>query len=220
MISELNAGNKEASEAVTINNWKLCTRWLRKKYQDADPNLWICISGFRGKEQVHYANQVRNLHYAVEAAFNHNEYKWDMYYGVGLGAERPPQYHRFKTEDIVYFPFAYLDIDCGKTKTPANQPVALQAIQNMPDGMKPTWINSSGNGFHIYYPIKNPNIRNEGERKILQTVSFRLQDRIKGYFMKHYGWEFDNVSDLARVDRLPLSINWKDKNGKTGGIIK
>ena len=201
-------------------NWEICAEWLREKYSNADPKLWICISGFRDKEKVNYGNQIRNLEYAIEAAFNYNDNKWNVYYGIGLGAERPPEYKRYSTEHVVYYPFTYLDIDCGKPKKPDTQEMALRAFQNMPAIIQPAWINSSGNGIHIYYPVKNPMIHNESERKNMQALSVRLQGRIKGYLSNEYSWGFDKVSDLARIDRLPLSVNWKDPNGKMGGIIK
>lgn len=201
-------------------NWEICAEWLQEKYRDADPKMWICISCFRGDEQVHYGNQIKNLHYAIEAAYNYNDDKWNVYYGIGLGAQRPPDKRRYKTEHVVYYPFTYLDIDCGKPDTPETQEVALDTIVKMPDIIQPAWINSSGNGLHIYYPVKNPLIKNDDERKTLQVLSLRLQGRIKGYFFSEYGWKFDKVSDLARIDRLPLSINWKDPNGKMGGIIR
>ena len=83
---------------------------------------------------------------------------------------------------------------------------------------KPTRINFSGNGFHVYWKIKPVNETNEfgkfvygANAKICFKIYNEIQKKLVEKF-KEFGAD-DNAKDIARVLRIENIIN--SKNNKT-----
>ena len=74
----------------------------------------------------------------------------------------------------------------------------------------PTHYVTSGGGIHCYWLFAAPwFFKDEQDKLDAQMMSRGLHARIQAAAQRH-GWKIDNVSDLARLLRIPGSYNMKD----------
>ena len=135
------------------------------------------------------------------------EEKNDVYFGVGIAQDQKFK-GRATSEEIIGIPGAWLDIDIkGNDHIQQNLPKTIDEIlTKIP--LKPSIIVHSGHGLHAYWLFKevwyfdNDNERKEAQ-KLLQGFQLFIKQRL--------GYKLDSTHDLARVLRLPETINYKSK---------
>ena len=139
----------------------------------------------------------------------------DIYFGLGLTKKVYGKDRRPSNLQISGIPGFWLDIDIAgpaqkKKNLPVSQEDALDLIEkSLP--IKPTIIVDSGHGLHVYWLFKEPWIfESEDERAQAASLARRFVLSFK-YHAAHRGWAMDSVFDLARVLRVPGSINNKIK---------
>ncbi|MBF0502565.1 MAG: DUF927 domain-containing protein [Candidatus Riflebacteria bacterium] len=117
-----------------------------------------------------------------------------------------------KSDSIIYVSGFYADIDVGtnghsaKGYAPTKE-VAIEIMGEM--DILPTYIVDTGGGFHGYRKLaEGIFITSEDERLAAEHYLKRFHAFIASKFAKH-GFKIDNVSDLARVMRVPGSFNHK-----------
>jgi putative DNA primase/helicase len=135
----------------------------------------------------------------------------DVYFGLGLRKEALLN-GRGKSEDVCLIAGAWADIDIlGPTHMSQDLPpsleVALETLAEFP--MKPSLIVGSGHGIQPYWLFKEPwTLRTDQDRKRAEEFLKRFQATLRQAFRRH-GFDVDSVVDLARVLRLPGTINRK-----------
>lgn len=75
---------------------------------------------------------------------------------------------------------------------------------------RPTQIRSSGNGLYLDWLHPDPVVfSTDADRQAYgeQTKNFHAALRQSAFELR--GWRFDNTSDLARVTRMPGTLNHK-----------
>ena len=144
-----------------------------------------------------------------------------IYFGVGLRKNKLDKYHRGKTEDVIALPFLWLDVDVlhdahKSTNYPPDFETAKYLVDKFP--IKPTmWIHS-GHGFYPIWKFKkiwqfeNANDRDEAEDLLTNFHSVMYN------FFNEAGYKLDNTSDLARVLRIPYTVNRKHNPVKASVI--
>lgn len=150
----------------------------------------------------------------------------DIYFGVGLqdkGAAQNVQSKRSNgksdlsrtrgfTETVVSIPGLWLDVDVrdkahAELNLPPTKNDAAELVNEFP--LAPTILVDSGHGLHGYWLFREPlTIDSKEERDEAQDLVRRFQRRLQGIAAK-WGWKIDNTSDLARVLRLPGTMNRK-----------
>src|SRR5690606_37773901 len=106
----------------------------------------------------------------------------------------------------------WMDIDIKsdvhkEKQLPPDIDAALQIIDEFP--MEPSILINSGHGLHSYWLFKEPwIIRTEEEQKKASQYLHEFQGTFLQYALD-FGWKLDNTSDLARVLRVPGTINYK-----------
>jgi hypothetical protein len=95
----------------------------------------------------------------------------------------------------------------GKKALPRS---AQEALSILPTGMEPTFVVLTGNGLHCWWILKEPFVfdtdaeRSDAARIVARWHTLlRLRAAVKG-------WAYDRLSDLARVLRIPGTVNHKD----------
>jgi len=138
----------------------------------------------------------------------------DVYAGVGLSSHDYGSANRCASDEIAGIAGFWADLDLrsdahNKKALPATVPDALSII---PVLMPPTIVVSTGNGAHAWWLFKEPLIFGSGqERQDAATLVTRWQTTLRLNAASR-GWAFDRLSDLARVLRIPGTINAKDPN--------
>lgn len=138
--------------------------------------------------------------------------KYDVYVGVGLQGEAVPGKERGRGETVVAVPGLWLDLDIAgddhaKKHLPPDIPTALSLIAQFP--LKPTIIVDTGHGLHLWWLFQELYlVRTDQDRARIQSLSRRFQATINSLAGRR-GWQFDNTSDLARILRIPGTVNRK-----------
>ena len=172
-----------------------------------------------------FTNPVDAMSYALEQA---NDV--DVYFNIAVAAKAGASNQRIKAKreeprDILASGIGclWVEVDYGeeghasddkkqKKTYPPTQEAALELIGLMP--VEPTFIIHSGNGFHCYWLFKEFwTFANDKEREAAKVLVSRWQQLTKDHARNH-GWHVDATQDLARVYRVPGTLNHKSDQPK------
>ena len=135
----------------------------------------------------------------------------DVYVGVGLSAADHGPVRRCASEEIAGLGALWTDLDlkseAHQKPLPATIPDAMSII---PPAMPPSILVSTGNGVHPWWLLKEPAIfESEEERRDAARLATRWHTMLRLNSAAR-GWAYDRLSDLARVLRVPGTLNYKD----------
>ncbi len=149
--------------------------------------------------------------------------KTNTFFGVGLRKSIFKNGFRGSERDISCVTTLYADIDI---KSEAHKEISLpNSIAEATDFLnslkiKPSIIVNSGNGIHCYWLIDKPFIiETEDDRKYISSI-FKGFGRYVNSEAKKLEWKIDSVYDLARILRVPGTINHKLGNGAKCEVIE
>jgi hypothetical protein len=134
----------------------------------------------------------------------------EVYFGVGLVRGQPAG--RGKAEDMAAIGALWADIDlAGPAHEGKPLPATVEDVQGMLSRLPhaPSMLVHSGHGVHAYWLLKEPWIF-EGEAERAEAA--RLAKGWHGTVCAEaqaLGWHLENLGDLARVLRLPGTLNHK-----------
>jgi hypothetical protein len=136
----------------------------------------------------------------------------DVYVGVGLSPKDYGPAQRCPSEEIVGLAAAWADLDVlsdahAKKSLP---PTIEGALSVVPPAMPPSIVVSTGNGAHAWWLLREPYVFDDGnDRRWAASVVLRWQTLLR-FNAANRGWSFDRLADLARVLRIPGTLNSKD----------
>lgn len=173
------------------------------KPEDAYVNIWTLPD----KKSLFQ----RKLEYAANYAVRRSE-ECDVYFGVGLSDVSYGEKARVKAAKVIGIPALWADFDLkGPAHKKTNLPETLEDIQALLQdaGPPPSLTVHSGHGIQSYWLFKEPwMFGSEAER----TEAASLVQRWIGTLRHHAGkrgWDVDATHDLARVLRVPGTVNRK-----------
>lgn len=149
--------------------------------------------------------------------------KTNVFFGVGLRNKVLPNNLRGSEKDISCITTLYSDIDVkgdahAQKALPETIDDAVSFLNNLK--IKPSIIVSSGNGIHSYWLLDKPfKIETEEDRNYVAHI-FKGFGKYVNCEAKNLGWRLDNVYDLARILRVPGTINHKLKNNVKCEVIQ
>lgn len=118
-------------------------------------------------------------------------------------------------DDVASLPGVFTDIDIAgpghntKSVYPPDLDAALAVVRSFP--LTPTMIVFSGGGLQVYWLFHEPLvIATKADRHAAQTLMAGFYNMLSSK-AKAMGYEIDNVQDLARVLRVPGTLNCKLK---------
>lgn len=129
------------------------------------------------------------------------------YVGVATRKVPLPGGARGGMTDCASVPALWLDIDVRgpnhiSRDLPPSMAAGLSLLEEFPE--VPTFLVETGGGLQAYWPFSRP-MPNDGElARLLAQWGASWTDLVGAH-----GWKIDNVWDVARVMRLPGSINNK-----------
>lgn len=136
----------------------------------------------------------------------------DVFFGTCLSRKHIGPNERFKAGDIDCITGFWADIDIahgvhGKANLPKTRRDAFKIIRRI--RWRPTIIVHSGHGLQVYWRFKEPWVfENEADRNKAIDLSHRWGDYVLRC-AQEFGFVVDSVWDLARVMRVPGTINNK-----------
>jgi hypothetical protein len=127
----------------------------------------------------------------------------DLYVGCAAVAKSLGASVRGKAKDAAAIPGLWLDVDVGKKGAPETREAALAVCSLL---LPPTLVIDSGHGYHAWWLFDAPWIfADADEREQAAAMA-------KGWELAHVtasGFKLDPVGELARVLRLPGTLNHK-----------
>ena len=148
----------------------------------------------------------------AEATVDHAE-RADVYVGMGLYDKPLGAARRGSSEDVVAIPGLWAEIDIrgdvhvGDEYPPSAEAALAEIVDRYP--LKHTVLVNSGNGLHVHWLFKEIWVLDrEGERAEAQQLLRGFHATLAANAHEH-GRTIDNVSDLARVTRVPGTVNHK-----------
>ena len=135
----------------------------------------------------------------------------DVYTGVGLsGADHGPS-RRCTSDQVSGIAGIGADLDLQSEAHNKPLPATIpQALTILPALMPPSLVIDTGNGVHPWWLLKEPQVfTSEEERKDAARLVARWHTML-GRNAAARGWSYDRLSDLARVLRIPGTLNHKD----------
>ena len=137
----------------------------------------------------------------------------DLYIGVGLSPRDFGSSSRCKSEEIagLFGLWADIDLSSDAHSNKALPATVEDALSLIPKEMPPTLIVLSGNGIHLWWLFEEPFIfTSDEDRKRGAALASQWQTLIARRGATK-GWAIDRLADLARVLRIPGTVNTKDK---------
>jgi len=146
----------------------------------------------------------------------------DVYVGVGLAGSDLGRMNRAAENQIVALTGFCVDADYANgVHKKSNLPPetnALQMLREMP--LPPTVITSTGHGYHGWWLFKEPwAIETAEEQAELKWLSWAW-GKIYRDKAEAQGWTADSVFDLARVMRVPGTMNCKEATHVRATIVE
>jgi hypothetical protein len=139
----------------------------------------------------------------------------NVYFGLGLQPTKLPGQQRGLQQHVIAIPGIWLDLDTMAGHSGGNgkvYPPDKEAAASILDGLpaRPCWLIDSGNGLHAYWRFKEPwYFSHQAENLAAQRAS-KGWEVLARKAAAAKGWTVDACADLARVMRLPGTVNRKD----------
>lgn len=136
----------------------------------------------------------------------------DVYVGVGLAERDYGPSQRCPADQVAGITAAWADFDVlSEAHSKKSLPASIeQALSVVPPEMPPSVVVASGNGAHAWWLLKEPYLFDtKHERDWAASVVLRWQTLLR-FNAANRGWAFDRLADLARVLRIPGTLNHKD----------
>jgi len=168
-------------------------------------NRRLCVFTLPDRRARHFSSlTAAALHAAEEAKTK------DVYFGVGLAGTNFNR--RNAASEIVAIVGLWADIDLTApwraTKLlPRTLDEARTILEKLP--LAPSMLVDSGHGLHAYWFFKEPwTFETDAERLVAAKTARGWVETVRNA-AQAFGWDVDSVGDLARVLRLPGTVNRK-----------
>ncbi|MGA2026261.1 MAG: primase-helicase family protein, partial [Syntrophobacteraceae bacterium] len=194
---------------MATNSLELNKEYIEHSYGDVQGYLTL----WTAPDKLSYPFASHDTDRLIQEAIKLSETR-DVYLHVAVQKDAVDPHHRGTNESAAALPGLFHDLDIKgpghkEAMLPRNKTEAIQFLDALP--LKPTLIVFSGGGLYPHWLFKEPwNFESSAERAECGQLLKRWQTTInvKGY---EQGWKLDSTSDLARVLRLPGTLNHKYK---------
>jgi hypothetical protein len=186
------------------------TDFLNLLFGQCPPDLYVLLWALRDKGSAWLS--VGQLDRCPAGLFTAEA--GDVYYGVAPSPQDFGPHQRCLADQVSGIIGLWADIDIRhKTHKRQNLPATMGQAHDLAGalGIPPTVRVDSGHGLQCLWLFERPWLfRSSAERQQAQDLARRFHVALQAR-AKARGWEIDNVSDFARVLRLPGTWNCKDE---------
>jgi hypothetical protein len=138
----------------------------------------------------------------------------DVFCAVGMTRERLGARQRAKADQVAAVAGFWLDLDVEPGKIPTREDAFTLAWAHL----EPTIVVDSGSGLHVWFLLPEPWLFTTREQQLEAASLARRFVALHQQTAAKNGWRIDSVGDLARLLRLPGSLNAKDP-GKPRPVV-
>lgn len=176
---------------------------------------------FTRPDDATYPYTIGRMDQMLEKAMHLTKTK-DVYFGLHLMDELPPPGKRSSEKKISCMSFIHEEYDVkGPAHKEQNLPETLEELLSFLHGLEcpPSIIVHSGNGVHAYWLLQEYITVTDENRGWIKRIVKGYEKHTHRLGMEH-GWKFDSVADLARVLRIPGTLNHKSNPPKEAQVIE
>lgn len=138
----------------------------------------------------------------------------EVYFGLGVGKTDKGKYKRYEAGDVTMIPAVWADLDlAGDAHKEKVLPTTRADVDKLLSNIKfkPDIIVNSGHGLHCYWLLKEcMRITDNKSRIVVADLLHDWMEHLKDV-SEMLGLQIDSVCDMARVLRVPGTINHKLK---------
>jgi len=168
-------------------------------------NRRLCVFTLPDRRTRHFSSlTAAALHAAEEAKTK------EVYFGVGLAGRNFGK--RNSSSDVVAVVGLWADVDLtapwrAEKPLPRTIDEARTILDKLP--LAPSVLVDSGHGLHAYWLFKEPWVFETDDERTEAAKCARGWVQTVRNAARGFGWDVDSVGDLARVLRLPGTVNRK-----------
>lgn len=179
--------------------------FLNLLWQSKPEELYVLIWTLHDKTSRWYRDVASAAEFVMEA------HGLDVYVGVGLSTSDRGPTQRCVSDDVAGLTGFWADLDLKSDAHTKALPSTIEdALSIIPECMPPTLVIATGNGAHAWWLFEEPYVFDDADdRKATAALVSRWQTLLR-LRASQRGWAFDRLSDLARVLRIPGTVNCKD----------
>jgi hypothetical protein len=189
--------------------------FLQSLFADKPSESYILIWTLADKRS-HWFRETGEAASFIEAVHDR-----DVYVGAGLSPRDFGPTRRCPSGQILGLVGFWADLDLkseAHTKTALPRSIG-DALSIIPAAMPPTVVVATGNGAHAWWLFKEPLVFDSGEERDATADLIARWQTLLRLNAASRGWAFDRLADLARVLRIPGTLNHKDpRNPKAVSI--
>lgn len=168
-------------------------------------NRRLCVFTLPDRRTRHFSSLTAAVLHAVDQAKTK-----EVYFGVGLACRNFGR--RNSSSDIAAIVGLWADVDLAapwRTEKPLPRTIeeARTILDKLP--LAPSVSVDSGHGLHAYWLFKEPWVFETDDERIEAAKRARGWVETVRNAARGLGWDVDSVGDLARVLRLPGTVNRK-----------
>tara|TARA_Y100000034_G_scaffold132852_1_gene196839 strand:+ start:1741 stop:2352 length:612 start_codon:yes stop_codon:yes gene_type:complete len=184
----------------------LAQRFLYELFGDKSGSSYVLIWTLKDRQSHWFADLGEAAKFSAQAAIYS-----DVYVGVSLSGKDYGAQHRCPAAETVGVIGLWADVDyLDPAHKKGNLPPQDEAAGLLADmRLFPSLTVASGHGLQPWWLFKEPWIfESDEDRQAAATLAQRWQltMRIRA---RERGWDIDMTHDLARILRVPGTINWK-----------
>lgn len=179
--------------------------FLRAVFGRKPDDLYVVVWELAGKRSRSFDD--------LDAAAEFCAGRQDVYVHVGLTRRGVAGPQRLKAADVDAIPGVWADLDVAhaahkKTDLPPDEPTARALARGT--GLEPALVVRSGHGLQAWWLFPEPWAFDTEEERARAAVLCRAWDISLRARAKQAGYTLDAVGDLARLLRVPGTLNAKD----------
>lgn len=203
---------------TSLNVGPIYSKFLNKYFENCPPDAYLTVCKFKPSNQTHWIKVEETG--KADSIIQKCNLDGCTYFGTGLRKERKEN-GRGEIRDISCVPAIWADIDI---KGPAHKleklPENVEIVNNLLKefNLPPTIRVNTGHGLQVYWQFDQPVMVNDSNREAIIEMYKNFHHVFSDLFNK-YNYKLDNVSDLARVLRIPNTVNHKDSNNKVNAEL-
>ena len=190
---------------------KEATEFYSALYGAVDNGFLVLTYMKRGSPPKSESFALSDMAQAVDAAMKYSPTD-NVFFNLGIQEKPPAPGKRGSADGVGVIPCLWNELDIkGPGHKADDLPASIEEVLSLLEeyGLSPSGIVHSGGGLHCYWFLENPiEVHSDMDLKLAKELCASFQDSLRKV-MKKRCWVLDPTADLARMLRVPGTLNHK-----------